>query len=468
MTSKYLANMVAPLDALLLKGDADPATRAIMTTALVLNHEPEFERLADSFERASRAVPRMRQRVATQSWTPGHAEWVADDEFDVTHHVHRVGAPGDRTLRAVIEMVSDSATAPFDPARPLWSAVLVNGLVDGRAVLVLRAHHAIADGVRALHMMASLLDVEESPSGPELPTLDEPKSGATQAIRRLARTASHATLSQQQRAGALARTTFNATLRPVKSLSDAAAYARSALRTYGSAGAEPSPLLRSRSRSRRFGVIEIPLDDMRRAAKSQSATVNDVFLAGLLGGVQRYHHAFGLPEQDVPISFPIDVSGDNTPESGNHFSAAVIPGPSSIGDPAARIRAVHELVASRRSEPGVDAAVRFAPILHQAPSWLAAAGMTAYARRVDLQASNIIGPDFSMYLSGSKVERFYAFGPLPGVPVMAVLVSYEGVCTLGFTMDPAAVTDPQLFIGCTRDAFDELFGANRSKTPTQE
>ena len=32
----YVADLVAPLDALLLKGDADPSTRAIMNAALVL------------------------------------------------------------------------------------------------------------------------------------------------------------------------------------------------------------------------------------------------------------------------------------------------------------------------------------------------------------------------------------------------------------------------------------------------
>ena len=60
-------------------------------------------------------------------------------------------------------MASESATAPFDSARPLWDATLVTGVADGRAVLLLRLHHAIADGVRALHMMAHLLDLEPDP-----------------------------------------------------------------------------------------------------------------------------------------------------------------------------------------------------------------------------------------------------------------------------------------------------------------
>jgi diacylglycerol O-acyltransferase len=195
---------------------------------------------------------------------------------------------------------------------------------------------------------------------------------------------------------------------------------------------------------------------MRRCAKAGSATVNDVFLAGLLGGMRRYHEACGAPIDDIPISFPIDVSGAEAPESGNHFSAAVMPGPSSEIDPVGRLQAVHQLVASRRAEPGVDAAVRLAPVLHQIPSWIASAGLNAYSRRVDLQASNVVGPDCPVFLAGAKVHRFYAFGSLPGVPAMAVLVSYVGTCTIGFTLDPAAITDPELFVQLTRESFDEL------------
>ena len=77
--SHYLADLVAPLDALLLRGDADPATRAIMSAALVLAGAPEAARLTDAFERASRAVPRMRQRVVVADGPLGRAKWVPDD-----------------------------------------------------------------------------------------------------------------------------------------------------------------------------------------------------------------------------------------------------------------------------------------------------------------------------------------------------------------------------------------------------
>lgn len=457
MTAKHLPKIVAPLDALLLKGDADPTTRAIMSSALVLDHAPDFRRLAGAFERATRAVPRMRATVVRPSFPVGVAHWVPDDDFDVLDHVRQVGAPEDGSLRAVLDMASAAAATPFDPARALWDAVLVTGLDDGSAVVLIRVHHAIADGVRILEMMANLVDLEPNPAKPELPALEQHGSSLTRRSERMVHTTSQTALAHQRQAITASGMILRSALRPVTSIAHAATYTRSAVRTFSSGGASPSPLLKSRSRSRTFGVLELPLDAMRECARTHSATVNDVFLAGLVGGMSRYHEAWGTPVEAIPISFPIDV-GEAGPDSGNHFSAAVIAGPASGTDAATRVELIHELVVSRRSEPGLDAPLRLAPVLHQAPSWLATAGMNAYSRRVDLQASNIVGPDCAVYLAGARVDRFYAFGPLPGVPVMAVLVSYEGTCTIGFTVDPAALVDVDLFMQVTKDAFDELLG----------
>ena len=456
MSDRHVPGIVAPLDALLLKGDEDPTTRAIMTSALVTDEAPDFDRLLAAFERASRAVPRMRERVSRPHVPWGSAHWVADDHFDVAHHVRQVGAPGDGTLGAVLAMASATATAPFDPARALWDALLVTGLEDGAAVVVVRLHHAIADGVRVIAMMAHLLDLEPHPARPDLPVLEQRGSSLARASERWVQTASHAALTQRRRTVSLTTAMIGSAMDPVRSGRGAASYVRSAFRTFGTGGAKPSPLFRSRSQSRIFHVLELPLDDVRACAKAHGATVNDVFLTGLVGGVRSYHVAQGVPPEDIPVSFPIDVAGEDRPAVGNHFSAAVIAGPASVPDPVDRLRRLHDLVVSRRAEPGLDAPSRLAPVLHQTPAWLTSAGMSAYAKRVDLQASNIVGPDCALFLAGTRVDRVFGFGPLPGVPVMAVLVSYEHLCTVGFTIDPAAVDDPRLLVQLTREAFDEL------------
>lgn len=450
---------LAALDELLLKGDAWPTTRPIMTSALVLSRRPAEGLLEAAFERATKAVPRMRQRVARSAWTAGRATWVDDDAFDPSFHLRCIGAPGDGSLAAALAWASDGATAPFDPARPLWDAVLVERLVDGRALVVIRAHHAIADGVRAMEMLAALLDLEPSPpDATPSAEIDVDTTVLSPNAAQILRAVWRVWVTNPQQAVTLTRSFYDASLHPVQTLAAKASYVRSALRTVDRGNAKPSPLLSVRSTSRKFATLEVPLNAMKATAKNNGVTVNDVYLTGLLGGLRSYHQAFELPAADVALALPIDVAGLGEHEAGNHISAAIIPGPASIADPVERLKAVHALVTSRRAEPGLRALDHLAPTLRQVPARIAIAAMGAHARRVDLQASNLIGPSCMLYLAGEHVHRFYAFGPLPGIPAMAVLVSYDGVCTIGFTLDPAAVTDIELLLDSIRGAFDELLG----------
>jgi diacylglycerol O-acyltransferase len=197
--------------------------------------------------------------------------------------------------------------------------------------------------------------------------------------------------------------------------------------------------------------------------------VNDVYLAGLLGGFRRYHAALGAPVRDVPLAIPMSTRADGNVAAGNHLSMARLSGPASIEDPALRMVAVHDVVAAVRAEPAVGIIDTLADVLQHVPSALAIRGLTAHARQVDLHASNLMGAPFSVYLAGSRVRAMFPFGPLTGVPVMAVLLSYDGKCGIGLTLDPAAVTDPDLFAACVRDEFAEIAGltttaAGRMKT----
>jgi diacylglycerol O-acyltransferase len=454
-----LPDDLGALDELLLKGDSEPRTRPHMSLVLALTGPPSAARLEAAFTRALSAVPRMRQRVARSPWTGGRASWVDDDAFDLSYHVRRIGAPGDGNIESALAEASARSTAPLDPARPLWEAVVVERLADGRALLVIRAHHAVADGVRGIAMMAALLDLEPSPAfrppKGDMPEHHVVPPDAAQMLRGLARV----WVRNPLRATDLSWSMLKASRRPIRAVSDSASYVRSALRTLDRGGAKPSPLLASRSSARRYATLEISLEAMKATAKAQGVTLNDVYLAALLGGWRRYHEAFGHPAADVPVALPIDVAGTQQHEGGNHISAAVIAGPASMSDPAERLRAVHQLVLSRRAEPGITAVNHLAPALRHVPPEVAMAVMRAHSRRVDLQASNLIGPPCPVYMAGEKVERLYAFGPLPGLPVMAVLISYEGVCSIGLTLDPAAVTDIELFVACLREGFDEVLGS---------
>jgi diacylglycerol O-acyltransferase len=60
-------------------------------------------------------------------------------------------------MREVDEMVAQIASHPQDRNRPLWEMWMIEGLADGRIACVLKAHHAIADGMASVHLFTRML-----------------------------------------------------------------------------------------------------------------------------------------------------------------------------------------------------------------------------------------------------------------------------------------------------------------------
>lgn len=65
------------------------------------------------------------------------------------------------------------------------------------------------------------------------------------------------------------------------------------------------------------------------------------------------------------------------------------------------------------------------------------------------------------YLAGAKVERVYPFGPLPGVAVMAAMVSHAGTCCFGLNIDGAAVDDVDVLLECFAAGLEETLAVGK-------
>src|SRR6202012_4262059 len=120
-----------------------------------------------------------------------------------------------------------------------------------------------------------------------------------------------------------------------------------------------------------------------------------------------------------------------------------------------RVREVHDLVAAGRDEPALGAVDAIARVFARTPQVLVAE-IARQQGQLDVQASNVAGFPGQVYLAGAAVDRMYSFGPTPGVAVMFVLVSYNGTCGIGVTLDEAAIEDPELFARCVAEGFDEV------------
>ena len=134
-------------DALMWTIEKDPALRSTITTTIVLDSTVPRELLTQKFERLSRVIPRLRQRVRSNPLSIAPPRWEYDPNFDLHFHLWWVKAPGKAQMRDLLSIAEPIAMSGFDRARPLWRAVVVEGLPGKKSAIIMKIHHAVTDGV---------------------------------------------------------------------------------------------------------------------------------------------------------------------------------------------------------------------------------------------------------------------------------------------------------------------------------
>jgi diacylglycerol O-acyltransferase len=214
--------------------------------------------------------------------------------------------------------------------------------------------------------------------------------------------------------------------------------------------------MRGRTLARQLATLDSPLDDLKRAAKAVGGTLNDAFLAGILGGLARYHHVYGTEIEDLRMTMPINVRSNESPIGGNHFTPARFLVPMKIEDPGERMVALKELVAHVRDEPSVRLTDALASVLNQLPTSVTTALFGAMLKGADFVASNVPGAPFPVYVAGSEMTHLFPFGPLSGSAANITLLSHSGRCCIGVNVDAIAIPEMPVFLESLELGFAEV------------
>src|SRR5918992_4554617 len=106
-----------------------------------------------------RLAPRLRQRILPVPANLSRPVWVDDDRFDLDFHLCHasVPAPGGRFQleRAAGRVLS----RPLDRTKPLWELYVYEGLAGDRTAVLLKLHHAMADGIGGMMIASSPFDL---------------------------------------------------------------------------------------------------------------------------------------------------------------------------------------------------------------------------------------------------------------------------------------------------------------------
>ncbi|HEB90075.1 MAG TPA: wax ester/triacylglycerol synthase family O-acyltransferase [Deltaproteobacteria bacterium] len=452
------------IEALMWRAEADPRMRSTICSLAVLDQMPDWDRFVAACDWGSRMAPRFRQKVVEPAFGIGVPCWVNDPDFDLHYHVRRIRLTEGGGWREVFEAAEQIAMTPFDRARSPWEAVLIEGLPEGRAGLLVKLHHSTTDGLGGFQLFAKLhsrtREHDPDKPQPEAPTPEwiSPTDLLVEQLSRDARSAP----------AGLARGlegVVHAVTRPGQTIRDVTRFVESLRRIAANPDVEGSPLLYKRSLSWHFMALDVVFADLRAAAKAVGATINDVYLASLLGAFRMYHAKLGYSIKEMPVAIPISVRREGDEEGGNKFAGARFAGPVGIADPGKRVAAIGEIIRSLRAEPALDGLTLLAPALARLPAPLLGSLASGLTASNDLQASNVPGFRETLYIAGARIERLYGFGPLPGCATMVTLLTHGEMCCIGVNVDLAAVTDPDLFGECLAAGFAEVLALHEGAAP---
>ena len=450
-----------PLETAMWRAEAsDPRLRANVTLLELLEPAPDWDRLRNAHEWASRMVPRMRQRVLEPALGIGAPRWVTVPEIDLDEHVHRVRLEAPGSMRQLLDVVGEFASAPLDRDRPLWEVLFVEGLADGRAGYVVKTHHSTTDGLGAVQLMSQLHSrtAEHDPTRPEPPVpLPDDATPVDVLTGQLAGTVRAVPLTAARRG----LDAFGLLQNPRRAASQAVDLLRSAAQTLAPPR-EGSALLSGRGGGWRFETLEVPLADLKAGAKAAGGSLNDGFLAAVLGGFGRYSERLGAPGGTLTVGMPISLRSQDDPQGGNRFTGVRLSATLDEPDPAARVRNIRAFVLSARESAGSGVVNELlGPVLGWVPAPVIGAVSGALTSANDVQVSNLPGGTEPLYIAGSRITRMYPFGPLPGCGAMITLLSYEDQCCIGLNLDAAAVTDPEGLVADLRAGLDEVIALGR-------
>jgi diacylglycerol O-acyltransferase len=443
------------VEALMWRAESDPRMRSTICSLALLDCMPDWDRFVAACDWGSRMAPRFRQKVVEPALGLGAPCWVNDPDFDLHYHVRRIRVTGKGGWPEVFEAAEQIAMTPFDRARSPWEAVLIEGLPDGRAALLVKLHHSTTDGMGGFQLFSQLHSRtrEHDPHKPQprapAPEWISPTDLLVEQLSRDARAAPGGLLKA-------AEGVLQALSQPAQAMRDAQRFVESMGRVVSDPDVDGSPLLYKRSLAWHFMALDVEFKDLRAAAKEAGGTLNDAFLAALLGAFRMYHAKLGYAIQEMPMAIPISVRRGDDDEGGNKFAGARFAGPVGVADPRARITAIGELVRSARAEPAIEGLALVAPALSRLPSALLGSLAGSLTKANDLQASNVPGFREELFIAGAHIDRLYGFGPLPGCATMITLVTHGKTCCIAANVDRAAITDTELFGQCLADGFTEV------------
>jgi diacylglycerol O-acyltransferase len=393
-----------------------------------------FDRFRNDLASRIKGLPEFRAKLADSQLNLDHPVWVEDKDFDLSNHLHRIALPSPGGRRELADVCGRIASERVDRSKPVWEMWVVEGVADwdahegGPLVLMIKVHHAAADGVTAANLLNQLCSAE--PDSPPPDPVDGPGDATQFEIA----------------AGGLVRFLT----RPVQLVKVVPATASTIVDTVirarsGAAMAAPftapsTPFNAQVTAERSIAFAQLDFEDVKRVKNRFDVKVNDVVMALCAGALREFLRDRGeLPDKPLVAVVPMSVHDKCDRQGRNQVSGMFCNLQTAIEDPGERLRAIAE-ADSRAKEH--SRAINPTLVL----DWTQVAVRAAFGLVLGLMGhtplthtpihnviiSNVAGPQHKLYGMGAEVKAVYPLGPIfHGSGLNITVMSLSGKLNVG-------------------------------------
>ena len=476
---------LSPNDSLWLNMDS-PENLMVIESIMWFHHRLDPDAVIHTLQE------RMLDRYPVFHWKPrfsdaigGSDEWVDDPDFDIHRHVtvHELGGEGGRV--ELQQFLEARFAEPIDRDHPLWRAYILEGNAFG--AIMVRYHHAIADGTALARILIEMTDDEpgEGADYPDVPEdrlhpadapgepEDSPSDRDARRKRERALQVATQTVTLPIAAGVKVTSGAGKLLEMLDLDRPGSMVAKVADQGLGLADTLDKLVVGQPPDVAVFGRTGIakradwaPAHDLatvKRAARTRGATVNDLMLAGVAGGIRRYLEGRGEPPKDVMTMIPVNlrpVDEPLPPFLGNRFALVALDLPVEAETPSERLDTAHARMEVIKAGPEVLLTFGITTALGKVGSVTARVSRKTqeyFADKAIGVTTNVPGPQHVRYFAGQELVGILGWVPGASNQALGVCIfSYNDEIRVGFKTDVNVVPDIANLVAAYTAEMEEL------------
>ncbi|HRW19521.1 MAG TPA: wax ester/triacylglycerol synthase family O-acyltransferase [Dermatophilaceae bacterium] len=433
-----------------------PGTDANVCLYMPLEGPVTLEEVREQVAGGLRRMPELRRKLHMVLGGMDLPWWIDDPAFAVANQVTESIVPQPAGQDQIDALVGELGGRKLDREHPLWAVHVLQVPARGRraasSALLLKVHHAIADGVRYQHIVDALFGPRTTPAPVEDPTW-------------------HPTLPPSD-AELLARSAAATSAWMATQLTDTVRQLSESVHTWPtltipSVRAAPQTAFnRSVTAGRSWAGTSLEIAASKQVRQREEVTVGAVFNAAIAGGLRSWLLAReALPRMPLVALLPIGEAHDRTGAAANQIGISSCGLPTDVADPLERLRAAHDMLSQAKSAPLMRGSTMSSATRFAAPALGAmASSLTATTRLYDyvsssynLLVSSVAQPPDVLTVAGREVLAEFPMGPVfDGMGVNVTAHGYRGQLDVGVATCADLVPDAREIADGIAAAYREL------------